>query len=56
MYTFQIPERSRPAICEDCGRDFLSTSDTLCTECRSHREHPERAPGYFRWAKTPPER
>ena len=54
MYTFEIPESPRPAICEDCGRDFLASSDTLCTECRSYREHPERAPGYFRWGRIAP--
>ena len=54
MYTFNIPEGPRADVCEVCGRDFLATSDTLCTEFRSRLEHPAWAPGYFRWGKTAP--
>ena len=45
----KMPTRTRKN-CQQCGEVFRGFEDEgICLRCKSYQEHPEEAPGYWKW-------
>ena len=45
----KMPMRSRKS-CQKCGETFRGFQDeVICLQCKFYQEHPEEAPGYWKW-------